>query len=306
MERESAHTAQTSLNTQNRPGPSTASSEAAAASDAQNNAAGIEELGALVGKLGDVVPIIGDAASIGDVDPKLGQSVRVSDDQLKAIPLKILSHLLNPDTESAEIDDDMVDSIDAVHISASEAQAADAESVFNKPIKGNRDLSDLVVQIATSPAPTDDTPLSDDIIAPMERLIEGDYPMDIMAFVQWVESYLETTHSLRDFANRVRFFNEQKEAVRNELDRVRGILNDKPNAEAGDQVGPFESATFDEIYLASRVMERTTSTESANTQETEFNVEPTPTEDTELKELALPHMRPFDIVYSNKNPNPDP
>ena len=111
----------------------------------------------------------------------------------------------------------MIDTIEAIHTSAAAGQAADAEQAFNKPIKGNRDLSDLIEQIATTPAPTDEsTPLSNELIAPMERLIEGDYPMDIMAFVQWVlrESYLETTHSLRDFANRVRFFNEQKEAVK--------------------------------------------------------------------------------------------
>ena len=253
MERESARdTAQTRSQHHTGPGPSTASAESAATGNA---AAGIEELGALAGKLGDVTPGTNAAASIGDVDPKLGQTLRVSDDQLKAIPSRILSHLLNPDNESADIDDDMVDAIDAVHISAAAGQDADAQSVFNKPVRRNPDLSDLITQIATTPAPSDENaPLSDDIIAPMERLIQGDYPMDIMAFVQWVlrESYLETTHSLRDFANRVRFFNDQKEAVRNELDRVRGILSNKPGAEAGDQVGPFESAEFDEVYLGTR------------------------------------------------------
>ena len=121
----------------------------------------------------------------------------------------------------------------------------------------------------------------------MERLIEGDYPMDIMAFVQWVlrESYLETTHSLRDFANRVRFFNEQKEAVRNELDRVRGILSDKPNAEAGDQVGPFESGKFNETYLGSQIEKSKASTNA-----------PAAVEETEFKVLALPHLRDINVT----------
>ena len=187
----------------------------------------------------------------------------------------------------APIDESVIDTIEAIHTSAAAGQAADAERAFNQPIKGNRDLSDLIEQIATTPAPTDEsTPLSNDIIAPMERLIEGDYPMDIMAFVQWVlrESYLETTHSLRDFANRVRFFNEQKEAVRNELDRVRGILSDKPNAEADDQVGPFESGKFNETYLGSQIEMSTATTK-----------EPAAVEDTEFKVLALPHLRKFDI-----------
>ncbi len=284
MERESARdTAQTRPQTHTGPGPSTASSAAAASNDAQNHAAGIEDLGALIGKLSGL-PSLDDAASVGDVDPKLGQNVRVSDEQLKAIPSKLLEHLLNPEgNASAPIDESVVDAIDAIHTSAAAGQAADAEQAFYKPIKGSRDLTDLITQIATSPVPTDNNaPISDDIIAPMERLIQGDYPMDIMAFVQWVlrESYLETTHSLRDFANRVRFFNDQKEAVRNELDRVRGILSDKPNAEAGDQVGPFESAKFNETYLGSQIEESKASTnESAATEETEFKV------------LALPHLR---------------
>ena len=289
MERESARdTAQTSAQTHTGPGPSTASSEAAASADARNNAAGIEDLGALVSKLSNLQSL-DDAASIGDVDPKLGQSVRVSDEQLKAIPSKILEHLLNPEgNASAPIDESVIDTIEAIHTSAAAGQAADAEQAFNKPIKGNRDLTDLIEQIATTPAPTDESaPLSNDIIAPMERLIEGDYPMDIMAFVQWVlrESYLETTHSLRDFANRVRFFNEQKEAVRNELDRVRGILSDKPNAEAGDQVGPFESGKFNETYLGSQIEKSKATTK-----------EPASTEETEFKVLALPHLRDINLT----------
>jgi len=285
MERESARdTAQTRSQHHTGPGPSTASAESAATGNA---AAGIEELGALAGKLGDVTPGTNAAASIGDVDPKLGQTLRVSDDQLKAIPSRILSHLLNPDNESADIDDNMMDAIDAVHSSAAAGQAADADQAFKKPIKANRDLTDLIVQIATSPAPADENaPLSDDIIAPMERLIQGDYPVDIMAFVQWIlrESYLETTHSLRDFANRVRFFNDQKEAVRNELDRVRGILSDKPNAEAGDQVGPFESGKFNETYLGSQ---------SAETRPS--SPEPARSQDAELKGSALPHLRNLEL-----------
>ena len=278
MERESARdTAQTRPQHNERPSSSPASN------DAVSNVAGIESLAALAGVISATDAL---GADLGDVNPQLGEGLRVTDDQLKALPGKILSHLRipprNQEAGSPAIDSRVIDVIDAIQTSASAGQAVDAESVFIKPVRWNPDLSDLVTQIATTPAPSDENaPLSDDIIAPMERLIQGDYPQDIMAFVQWVlrESYLETTHSLRDFANRVRFFNEQKEAVRNELDRVRGILSQNPSAEATDQVGPFESGKFDELYLGSQVEK---AKESAAAGETAFKV------------LELPHLRNAD------------
>ena len=289
MERESARdTAQTSAQTQTGPGPSTASSEAAASSDAQNNAAGIEDLEALVGKLSSL-PSLGDAASIGDVDPKLGQSVRVSDEQLKAIPSKILEHLLNPEgNASAPIDESVVDAIDAIHTSAAAGQAADTEQAFNKPIKGNRDLSDLITQIATTPAPTDEsTPLSKRYHrthgAPhRRRLSDGHHGLCSVGFTRVLSGDHPQPARFRQPRS---LLQRAKEAVRNELDRVRGILSDKPNAEAGDQVGPFESAKFNETYLGSQIEKSKAPTDA-----------PAAVEETEFKVLALPHLRDINVT----------
>jgi hypothetical protein len=61
-------------------------------------------------------------------------------------------------------------------------------------------------------------------------------PQDPMAFVQWVlrESYMENTKSLYDYAEKVRWFNEQKKAVREELENVRNHQAAYPGAEDGD------------------------------------------------------------------------
>lgn len=51
-------------------------------------------------------------------------------------------------------------------------------------------------------------------------------PIDVALLIQWVlrESYVETLEDLRLRADKVRFFNEQKNAVREHLDRSRQVL----------------------------------------------------------------------------------
>jgi hypothetical protein len=59
-----------------------------------------------------------------------------------------------------------------------------------------------------------------------EKFTTQNLPQDPMAFIQWVlrESYLETTECLYDYAEKVQFFNDQKKAVRLELEGVRNAL----------------------------------------------------------------------------------
>jgi hypothetical protein len=47
--------------------------------------------------------------------------------------------------------------------------------------------------------------------------------VDINALIQWVlrESYLETTQDLKSYADKVRYYNEVKQAIRDELGRAR-------------------------------------------------------------------------------------
>jgi len=75
-------------------------------------------------------------------------------------------------------------------------------------------------------------------------------PQDPMAFVQWVlrESYMENTQSLYDYAEKVRWFNEQKKAVREELESVRNHMAAYPGAEDGDQVGGYQTRQFNLEY----------------------------------------------------------
>jgi hypothetical protein len=75
-------------------------------------------------------------------------------------------------------------------------------------------------------------------------------PQDPMAFVQWVlrESYMENTQSLYDYAEKVRWFNEQKKAVREELEGVRNHMAAYPGAEDGDQIAPYQTREYNLEY----------------------------------------------------------
>ena len=75
-------------------------------------------------------------------------------------------------------------------------------------------------------------------------------PQDPMAFVQWVlrESYMENTQSLHDYAEKVRWFNEQKKAVREELESVRNHMAAYPGAEDGDQIAPYQTREYNLEY----------------------------------------------------------
>jgi len=62
-----------------------------------------------------------------------------------------------------------------------------------------------------------------------------DAPIDINALIQWVlrESYLQTTDDLRFFAEKVRYFNSQKKAVREALQNAgsfREVLDERGEA----------------------------------------------------------------------------
>lgn len=62
------------------------------------------------------------------------------------------------------------------------------------------------------------------------RVATGDVPMDINALIQFVlrEAYLENNMDLRFYADKVRFFNEQKDSIRSHLnDQKKSRLNCK-------------------------------------------------------------------------------
>jgi hypothetical protein len=71
----------------------------------------------------------------------------------------------------------------------------------------------------------------------------GGVPMDINALIQWVlkESYLETNKDLQFYADKVRYFNDVKEAIRDHLTDVREqfaeVSKNNPGAQDSDDLG---------------------------------------------------------------------
>src|SRR5690606_38815919 len=65
-------------------------------------------------------------------------------------------------------------------------------------------------------------------------------PVDVNALVQWVlrESYMETTYELRMHAEKVKFFNQVKKTIREELNSVRGVLSGYAGAEPDALLDP--------------------------------------------------------------------
>ena len=77
----------------------------------------------------------------------------------------------------------------------------------------------------------------------IEDLAKGGLPVDVNALVQWVlrEAYLETSQELRLRAEKVEFFNKQKRALRDEVNRARqhqAQLRDSPERAGPEPLEP--------------------------------------------------------------------
>lgn len=120
------------------------------------------------------------------------------------------------------------------------------------PVKPDERPIDLVVQIATPVTLTDsltdedrlslsrvvvglrrsDTERATDTWASLLRALRSrpGPPVDPQALIQWVlrESYLDQVEDLAHYADRVRFFNEQKRAIREHLAEARAVRADMP------------------------------------------------------------------------------
>jgi hypothetical protein len=69
---------------------------------------------------------------------------------------------------------------------------------------------------------------------------------DVNELVQFVlrESYLETTEDLRVYAQKVRYFNQLKKQIREELCRARQHLADHGEASSLDEIEPWRKVRF--------------------------------------------------------------
>ena len=69
---------------------------------------------------------------------------------------------------------------------------------------------------------------------------------DVLALVQLVlrESYLEATENLRLYAEKVRFYNQLKRQMREELSRAREHLANYPEASPLDEIDPLGKVRF--------------------------------------------------------------
>ena len=80
----------------------------------------------------------------------------------------------------------------------------------------------------------------------------GGGAVDPNALVQEVlrESYLQTTEDLRFFAEKVKFYNNLKKAIREELTRARDVFAANAKGKDGDALvgGPYAQTTFDDQF----------------------------------------------------------
>src|SRR5690606_25995679 len=85
----------------------------------------------------------------------------------------------------------------------------------NSPVQGSDGVATITSWV-TSDGPKEAVP--PEAVRGMESYF-GTHSVDPALFVQWVlrESYLETTRSMMDYAHKVRFYNEQKKALREQL-----------------------------------------------------------------------------------------
>jgi hypothetical protein len=76
-------------------------------------------------------------------------------------------------------------------------------------------------------------------------------PIDVNALVQWVlrQSYMEQTQDLEFYAQKVQFYNNLKQAIRNELTKARQVRSNYAGASNDTQLNaPYQEATFEDHY----------------------------------------------------------
>jgi len=94
--------------------------------------------------------------------------------------------------------------------------------------------------------------------------IAHDRPANIMAYVQWVlrESYLETTNSLYDYAEKVRWHNNTRNNIRVELDRARAFNFDDDDKIVG---GAGNTFSFNDSFVPKHILDRQAAEQVAKT-----------------------------------------
>ena len=153
--------------------------------------------------------------------------------------------------EKLELQEKAVDFIKGVQDSIVTGQKKTLPGIFKNPEKIQPGAFDKGFGWLKSPAaPGGVTQLPPQAEVQMYEFASKSLPQDPMAFVQWVlrESYLENTKSLYDYAEKVRWFNEQKKAVREELESVRNHMAAYPGAEDGDQIAPYQTREYNLEY----------------------------------------------------------
>lgn len=84
-------------------------------------------------------------------------------------------------------------------------------------------------------------------------LFGSKFPLDINAFVQWVlrESYLQSTEDLYYYAEKVQYYNDVKESIRNELADMNEILAGMAGMDESAEIpsGSFSEQEFETNYV---------------------------------------------------------